>query len=846
MASRLINTFFSITVLFLLYSFTNGIYCEDNDELIENDETSQAVEPVESTDEADETTETESEQDTIYAGPRVITNIIVEGNRTIPAQAIINVVPYQVGQVFDPVKTNRLIRNVYDLGFFKHVRLEAEFVNNDAIVLIVIVEEKLLLEGVRFRGNRHLSEVEIKKKIDFSKIMTIDEAELPKYSAILKKLYRDKDYHQAQITAHLELTDGKAVAVFDIVEGRTSLVKRVLFQGNTYFTDKKLRSILFTREDWVGGFLDRSGSYQPEAVENDKHLIENYYQSNGFMNARVYDVQITNADKPEDLIVTFYIFEGDQYTISEVKVPGNELVSEEALCNRLPIKAGDLYSREKIRNTIEFLRLLWGEYGYINADIEPSIQPDDDTKTVALGFYTELGSQIRVNRINIRGNLKTHDKVIRRQILCNRGLVEGGLLTTKSMDEAKARVEQLGYFDQKAGVSWKINRINKELVDLDLIVKEVKTGRAELQMGFGGSPKDISSPMESFSLKGILADTNLFGRGIHLNLSGEYSKEEQNLNFNLTEPWLFDRAILAGIDIFFKRSTYDEFSFVKDRDIHERIAGGSLNVGFIITRYIEAIVANKLGLESVTYTRRPIVEHPFLPPEEIAELQVVFDNRFASGEFVWYALQMSNDVRNHPIHPSRGHQWLAASKIAFPGNNPFGFVKFDLDMSWYTPLIGERDLVFGLHGHLGLIAHFKNKTVPFRELYNIGGPASVRGFTFGEIGPTWISNVVPGRTNILGATKAFWINAEMVFPIAGDFSLKGAVFYDGGAGWDTPDAGKINPARLRNNSFNYRHSVGFGVRLLRPTPLKIDWGFKLDPRKGEAASEVHFTAYHEF
>jgi outer membrane protein insertion porin family len=179
------------------------------------------------------------------------------------------------------------------------------------------------------------------------------------------------------------------------------------------------------------------------------------------------------------------------------------------------------------------------------------------------------------------------------------------------------------------------------------------------------------------------------------------------------------------------------------------------------------------------------------------------------------------------------------------GRVRFGYAKFDFDASWYTPLIGERDLVLCVHGHMGFAIPFKNRSVPFRELYNIGGPSSVRGFLFGDIGPVYYSPALNQR-DMLGAQHAFWFNTEMVFPITSDLSVKGAVFYDGGAGWGTPDSHLINPSHLKNNSFSFRQSVGFGVRILKPTPVKIDWGFKLDRKRGESPSEVHFSMYQDF
>lgn len=773
---------------------------------------------------------------------RIVRSLSVEGNSTVPAAAILNRVPYRVGQPFDQRTTNVLIKNINDLGYFNTVEIYGEPVGDDQVDLIIVVSEKTKLSTVEFKGNKHLSEKEIAKKIDFTKVATIDENDLPRYIGIIKKLYRDKDYHNAQVTAQIVREDGAARLVFTIQENNKTLVKQVRFSGNEAFTGKKLRSMLFTREDWLGGFLDHAGSYQPEMVEADKQVIENYYQSNGYLQARVIDAQVDADPTGEQLKVTYNIQEGAQYTISEVSVPGNDLISEDFLRERIPVKVGDLYSKEKIRETIEGLRLLWGDFGYIYADIEPSIQPDDTNKTVKIAFYSELGPQVYLESITIRGNEKTEDKIIRRQL----GLVEGGLLTTKGMEDSKNRVELLGYFDQRGGVNWKINRIGKDRAELELLVKEVKTGRAEINLGFGGSQRDASSPIESLSVRGALSDSNFMGQGIAVAASAQYAKREVDFNFNVTQPWLFDRPIHAGIDIFTKRTSYDEFFFLAKR-IHERIAGGAFNLGFLVRRVWDSLWLSRFIVEEVKYSNTAVEQTNLLTLEERVELQDIINRRFQSGTFVAWALNVTKDERNHPMHPSRGYQWQVLSKIALPSNaHDFGFFKTDIDASWYTPLIGERQLVFAMHGHLGLIAPFKNKTVPFRELYNMGGPATVRGFEFGEIGPQWIVPRFPDRSNPLGATRAFWLNTELVFPISADFSMKGCVFYDGGAGWRTIDADQISPVNLRNNHFSYRHSVGIGLRVLRPTPMKIDWGFKLDRRKGEKATMVHFSAYHEF
>ena len=787
---------------------------------------------------------------------RRIRNINVEGNKYVPTSTVLRRSPYKQGELFDARKTGQLIKNVYDVTArgsadpgkgsypFKFVKLEAELIGSDLIDLYIVVQEKYRTEEAIFNGNKHLAEKDIKKKLDFEDITFIDYDDLSQYVGILKTLYKEKDYHNVEIKAHLETHDDRAIVIFDIIEHNKSLVKHVHFCGNETVDSKKLRSIIFTREDWILGFLDRAGSYQPEAIEGDKQIIENFYQSNGYLKAKVYDVAIDRDPCTQDITVTFYVDEGSVYTISDIHVPGDENVSEEYLLCRMPVQIGQKYSRETIRETIEWLRLFWGEYGYIYADIEPSIQPNDDTKTVELGFYSELGPKVYLNRINIIGNTKTRDKVIRRQLV----LEEGNLLTTQRMEISKHRVESLGFFDTRGGVNWKVHRLNKDQADLDLILRETKTGKIFGQLGFGGAAADITNPTNSLTLGGVIADSNLLGLGINFNLSGELSKQNRSLTFNVINPWLFDLPIYAAIDANFKRSIYDDIK-ATEKEVAENFGEAAVSLGFTSRRLHETTFVGKLGLDTLDHKKPPEAR---LEADEVSrsQYQQILNQRFANGSFAWTSGHAIKDIRNHPLHPSRGYQWTSYLKVGIPGTdnfNPFtigaverfGFVKFDADASWYTPLIGDNDLVLVLHGHVGVVAGFENKIIPYRELYNIGGPATVRGFLFGQIGPTFFGDPI-------GAKKAVWLNTELIFPIASDFSIKGAFFYDGGTGWDTPNGKNLSPEFLRNNGFNYRHSFGFGVRILNPTPIQIDWGFKLDRKPGETASEVHLNMTHNF
>ena len=777
--------------------------------------------------------------------PRRISKIIVTGNQFTSINAILNHIPYKIGELFDIRKTRLLIKRLYyGLKKFRTIKVMAELVDDHEIALHIIVEEKLPLAEIKVTGNSHVTDKEIAKEIDFDAITTIDAEELHIIARKIKNIYLEKGYNQTDIETALVIDeDNRATARFNIHEGPASIVKQIRFIGNHSVSSKELRSIALTKEDWLLSFLDKAGTYHPDRLEGDKHFIEQYYQNQGFLHAKVINTIVDVDEETQHIILTFEIEEGDQYTIRTITAPGNDLVSEDYLLSRLPIAPGLYYSRDGIANAIKRLESIWGDLGYIFAHIEPSIQPDEDNKTVDISFFSELGDRVYLNKITIRGNKKTRDKIIRRKII----LEEGELLTHSKMNHSKYNVESLGYFDARDGVNWKIRRLNKEEADLDLIVKEGKTGHFGAQIGFGGSGVDLRSPTSGFSLKGELSDTNLFGSGVHLNMTTQYSKDEQTAILHIAQPWMFDKPILGAFDIYHKRPVYDEFQYV--RTIHEKLTGASLTAGFItqarqpLLHDVNVLLTS--GIEDIKYTTQPValIENPL----ERTEYQGILNKEFAPGTFGYITLRLEQDTRNHPVHTMYGHRWKIASRFAIPGfNSNVSFCKFEMDASWYTPLIAEYSLILKLHGYFGLATPFKNRTIPFGDLFHIGGQNSVRGFLYGQIGPQFSGDTI-------GGSKAFFWNAELIVPITPDMNMKAVAFYDGGTGFDNPYVTPGSKPFIRGNNFDYRHAIGVGIRLLQPMPMNIDWGFKIDPRKNrfnpklnESASEVHFGMSYDW
>lgn len=824
---------------------------------------------------------------------KTITDIIVTGNKLVPTGAILDRIPYHKGELFDPLQSRTAIHNLYHgLKRFRNIQIYADYLDADSVVLYIEVEEKKPLKDLIIEGNKQVTSKQIQEAIGASELSMIDPEEVRIFASIIKKIYADKGFHRTEVTPEFVLDqDDRATVTLKISEKQKAIVKKIQFIGNKSITSKRLRSALLTHEDWLFGLLDKSGTFLAPQLEGDRYMIEQLYQNSGYMNAKVVEIDVSMAPRTDDLTITYEIEEGECYTIGDVKVSSSsEVLSDDYIASILPLRSGARYSRAAIVESIKMLENLWGDFGYLYAHIEPSIEPNDDTKTVDISFFCDLGNPITLNTITIKGNQKTRDKVIRRKI----SLQEGSLITNSAMESSKDRIESLGYFDQKDGVEWKTIRLSPDSADLELLVKEVKTGNAHIKLGFGGNtqpsrasnePNDGKQPAEGDSsttdkntiLNSVKAeisasDSNVFGTGIRAAITAILSANEKTGSLNITQPWICNKPIYGSLDVYYKRLSYDQLSLTPV--VNERLAGGVFTTGMVVSsykRYLQdTFLRASLGADSVSYGKDNIkgqdreriltANIPRLfgdPSEKLREkatltYTALLAELFTPGYFFTLAGNIGRDQRNHPMHPSRGLSWLARSILGLPAldHAKIGFYKCDIDLNWFTPLINERDLVLRLHAYAGFIHKLKGHVVPYRELFHIGGPSTVRGFLWGQIGPQFEVIESNGfiRQDSIGASRAAYINAELIFPITRDFNLKGVVFYDGGAGWKNPYTNCIPDLNefVVNQHAHYRHAVGFGIRILNPMPIRVDWGFKLDPRKNESPYEVHFGMTYDW
>ena len=785
----------------------------------------------------------------------VILRVMVEGNKRIGSDAILRRCAYKKGRIFDPDLSASVIRKIDGLGYFSKISIEKEVLEG-GVDLFIVVEEKQLVDGHLVEGNHHVTTQKILDRSGIRHKDALDEHDLEVVAAKIKALYREMNYHKATVKTELvpsEQSDDAVSLKIIIDEGLVSQVRQVAFSGVYSVPEWRLREALLTKELWLFGFADGSGKFNREMIEFDRRRIEEVYHNYGFIRARVVDVDIERVGGEEDHIaVRFVVDEGKQYKIRQVFIPYDNDIDEYDFHHAVTIKSGETYSQEAIRKVTERVRTLLGVKGFVNAEVYMPPRIDDDKQVVDLSFVIERGSKVHVNRINITGNLSTIDTVIRREL----AFEEGDLLTSIALDSSKRRIESLGYFDRE-GVIWRFKRLSDELVDLELNVKEVKTGHFNLRAGVGGHQGRIGSGKQ-FGLE--FGKRNLFGRGWEADMT--VTAEDRRVGtfaMSFHNPYVLDSNIAMGLSLTYRSDEYDQWGGVTAHPV-EQVRGGTLKLGCrlpFISRDVQWL--NELGIEENKFSNRSRIVDEYKKLEltvgssekeqrNVLRYKYLLDRSLTEGVSAWIGSQFTYDTRNHYLYPSRGKRLVLNTKLALPSlNNQFSFMKTELKGSWFTPLIGERDLVLACYGTLGLVDSIDtDHVVPYRELFHMGGQDSVRGFVGGGAGPILVpEGELNERGNTpLGGRRKLQLNVELQMPMSEQHGMVGRLFFDAGCGWDTPAEHVPHglASYIKRSDFNVRKSVGFGLSMVRPQPIKIDIGYKLD-RDGtfnESEYEFHF------
>lgn len=726
-----------------------------------------------------------------------VVEIEVQGNKTVETQVILTQIQQQKGGAYSREKVSADVARVYKLGFFEDVEVEKVGAAG-GVKLVFKVVEKGPIDEIVIEGNKKVGEGKIREVLTVKTNAPADNRKLGESKERIKEIYSKEGFSATTVETEVREKGGKRQLVFKINEVKAEVVRGIRFEGNTVFSDRKLKGIIRTKKKGILSFLTGSGKYRPEQIEQDIQLITYNYLNKGYMKVRVGQPKVEYNEQEKGLILTYYIDEGDPYRIGEIGFEGDILTTKEELQRKLHTMKGNLYSQKIMEEDLQKLTEFYGNQGYAFANINPQTSLHDDTKTADINFVIDQGRKVFIERINITGNTITRDKVIRRELK----VVENSLYNEGLVRLSKRKLEQLGYFET-VEISTPRGSSDDKLV-LNINVKEKPTGTFSVGAGFSSS--------ESFLFTASVSKNNFLGLGISGSINAEISGRRQQFSFQVTDPYLFDTNWILQANGFRITSDFNDFrrkSFGGEIDLGRRIFDFS---SFSIGYRIEDVKLDDFDL---------------IVPE--------FFKQNADGLTSSLVFQFQRDTRNNPIITTKG--LYSNLSVEYAGNGLGGdvdFLRITANQRVYIPL--WKNSVLKFQGRVGYIKSLDDEPVPLFERFFTGGINSLRGYEFRSVGPSvTIPDGITGKDEefVYGGNKLLLFNLEYEFPIYDAAGFRGVVFVDAGNTFAEDE--DLNPLKLRADA-------GAGIRWLSPFgPLRFEWGFPFKRKEGEKRSVFNFT-----
>ncbi len=693
------------------------------------------------------------------------------------------------------------------MGFFDRVEVESEGLEG-GVALFFVVHEKPFLIDVIYEGNENIDKEKLKEKVPVKTQTFLDAEAIKTYVEKIKKLYEAEAYYNAAVVPVTQiLPEEQAVLTFVIKEGEQAYIKKVRFKGNKIFKDKTLRKQIETSNYfWLTSWLTESGRYKEETLEADLERIREYYLNHGYLQMQVGSPKVELSDDKKWFEVTLPLVEGEQFKIGKIKYEGNRLFDTERLVALTKSKEGEIFNRGRLRQDIMGIVDLYGEQGYLFSNVVPQLNPELASKTVDITFQVTEEDQFKVREIQITGNNKTRDKVIRREIRLN----EQEVVDTKLLRRSFQRLQNLNFFENIEIIP---KQVEPGWVDLNVEVKEKPTGTFSIGGGYSSVDRLIATTE--------VTQGNLFGRGQLLRAKIEAGKRRSTYSLTFREPRLFDSDTSGTTDLFNQVRSFDTYK--------EKRVGGDLILGRSFGEYVSSNISYTIETLKV-YDLNEIVDSTTDPPGLKVDpgIPQQVRDQAALGKTLTSALgfSLSRDTRDFIFDPKEGSRHSLTLEYAgtfLGGDNDY--YKVVADSSRYFPL--WREHVFSLHGRVGYADGIGSKELPVGERFYVGGINTVRGFKFGKAGP------LTSTRQILGGNKELFFNVEYLIPLVTEARIKAVLFYDLGRAFD-------NSERIRFPDL--RESAGFGIRWISPIgPLRLEWGRNLKPEENEPSHTIEFS-----
>jgi outer membrane protein insertion porin family len=719
----------------------------------------------------------------------VIRSIAVAGAERLEPGTIVSYIQMRAGQVWTPAAADQVLKDLAATELFADQ--DIQFDRATGSVLITVVENPVI-NRVVLEGNRRLKSDKIEPEIKLAPRQIFTRSKVRADVARIIELYKRQGRYAASVEPKMvQLSQNRVDVIFEITEGPKSKVRAINIIGNEKFSDSKLKDEMLTSESSLLKIFSSTTSYDPDRMAYDQQLLRQFYLTQGYADFRVVSAVAELTPDKRDFIITYVVEEGERYKFGDVKVESEiRDFDSTAMSRSLPMKAGDWYDAKMVEDTVERLQEVAGTFGYAFAEVRPRPTPNRETLTMDVVFNIGEAQRTYVERIDVNGNTLTQDKVVRREFR----LAEGDAFNSLAVKRTTNRINGLGYFQENFEVE-QVDGSTPDRIVLEANVQEQATGQLTLSAGF--------SSLESFIFQGSIQQRNFRGRGQTVGLSANYSRYSRAGSVSFTEPYLFDKNISAGIDIY--RRDYNNGYFNRQSATYEQATTGmQLRVGVPLTEYTSI-----LGSYTLNYDQISLNESQFfadLDGDGVQSCEPLLAGRYlceAIGDRVKSILGISLLYNNLDSYqrPTRGQS--ASATIDFAGlGGSTRYVRLRSNAAQYWPL--GSGLIFSLRGEAGVIKGLTDRgpgvsDVLLSDRFFLGEP-QMRGFDIRGLGPRVIrrfyttdadGNVVltplDSRSSVddaLGGTGYYLGRAELEIPLgsgARELGLRPSVFFDIGS-----------------------------------------------------------------
>ncbi|MDX8377929.1 MAG: outer membrane protein assembly factor BamA [Mariprofundales bacterium] len=724
----------------------------------------------------------------------IVSEISVRGNRVVEDESVLSHTASQVGQAVNRKQIGKDVRKLFATGFFADVQVLGEAAKDGGINLVYLVKENPIVVDLIIDDNDEIPDKKLLPKLKLAPGGMFSQANLARDSRYIRSQYLKKGYYQVDVQAvATPLEDGRVNVVLTVIEGDITRIRDIRLVGNTTFDDETLRDVVATRPFSASSWFSDRDVYDKKRIGADAQLLQKHYMDRGFLDARIESTWIALSSEKQWFYLTFNIYEGIRYRVSKINIQGDKVPDEDTLLEKVLLETGEWYSYQKMADSLERITERVGDEGFAFASVTPLFTRDPDNQKVAVTFAVEKGREVYIERIEISGNTKTHDAVIRREFRVD----EGERYSASRLNRSKVRLNRLGYFDDVRIAMPRGEHADR--VKLDVHLEEKNTGSLNVGAGY--------SQLQKVSFTAKVSENNLFGKGLSGSLSADIGAATQNFSVSVTDPYFLNEEFSASVNASKSQTSLQSYTAYKQDS-----NGAGISFGIPISEH----ASYSIGYQ---YTNSrlydfPINSSPFL----LSQAGTQTTGELSQG--------ISWDNRDSTISATTGS--LLQANLGYAGLGGINrFTEMQLIGRSYFDLGNDFILNPSITGRY--IKGLQGRDVPLYRRYSLGGASSIRGFDYYGI------SIRDALGNPLGGDKMVvtTLNLFMPLPYAEGKGFRGVLF---------ADAGMLADTGMPLQTGGMRSSWGYAIQWLSPVgPIGLIWGFPIRKQVGDITRGFEFT-----